>query len=137
MKRILIPALLILSACAAEPLAEYRPMVDPAKTDKGKYETDLRECLSVAQQAKAKYDRQLNQQAWANLLVGALVGVAIGGAYGNDGVGIGEGAAIGAGAGALAGGGDAAELAHYGPRRLVDRCMAGRGHRVLNDIGRG
>lgn len=135
MSRILISGMLILSACA-EPLAEYRPAFDPAQIDQPRYESDLRECLSVAQQEKAKYDRRLNQQTWANLFVGALIGVAVGAAYGNDGVGIGDGAAIGAGAGALTGGGDAAELAQYGPRRLVDRCMIGRGHRVLNDAGR-
>jgi len=29
------------------------------------------------------------------------------------------------------------DLVTYGPRRVVDRCMAERGHTILNDIGRG
>jgi hypothetical protein len=62
-------------------------------------------------------------------LVGALVGAAIG----NSDT---------AGAGALYGGAAGAastdtELATGGPRRIIDRCMAGRGHKVLSDLGRG
>ena len=29
------------------------------------------------------------------------------------------------------------DLVKFGPRRIVDRCMADRGHTILNDIGRG
>ena len=29
------------------------------------------------------------------------------------------------------------ELARGGPRRIIDRCLIGRGHRILSDIGRG
>ena len=28
------------------------------------------------------------------------------------------------------------DLVKYGPRRVIDRCMADRGHRILSDLGR-
>lgn len=62
--------------------------------------------------------------------IGAVVGQAVGGnsdwtAYG---------AAHGAAAGAAS---TDTELARGGPRRIVDRCLASRGHAVLSDAGRG
>ena len=67
----------------------------------------------------------------ANILVGVIGGAVIGNAYGHNG---GYGAAYGAAAGAAA---TDTDLAANGPARIIDRCLAGRGHNVLSDLGKG
>ncbi|PJF08794.1 glycine zipper family protein [Pseudorhodobacter sp. MZDSW-24AT] len=122
-----------LAGCVQEPLTEYRPVVDPAKSSPAKFERDLAACRNVGLSAEAAYkqrqEKEMAQKMMAGILLGAIAGAAVG-----DSSTAAAGAAYGAGAGAAA---TDTELAQGGPRRIIDRCMADRGHTVLNDIGRG
>ena len=108
--------LLLLAGCA------YRPVVDPARTDMAKYETDLVECRQVAEQAPG---------AGTGAVVGAGAGYAVGQvvarATGRSGVAneAGRGAAV---LGAAGGAGKGAR----GKRQVIKNCMTGRGHAVLD-----
>ena|GEM_PF-316676 len=121
---------IFLSGCVA-PLAEYTPIVDT--TNPAKFASDLGQCRIIAGRAEADYIAKQNEAAGANIMAGILLGAIIGGAVGGNDY-IGYGAANGAIAGAAS---TDTELAYGGPRRIIDRCMAGRGHKILNDLGRG
>lgn len=129
------------AACEApQQLTDYRPVVDPAKSDPGKFENDLVACRNIAVQVEAEYKKRQQQEAVAGLIAGALVGAATGAIAGGGSSHKSDyiltGTAIGA-AGGAASGDHTFYLVKYGPRRIVDRCMADRGHTILNDIGRG
>jgi hypothetical protein len=130
---LLVIAVLPLAACVA-PLEEYRPVTDPAAKNAGRYESDLKACYAVGKQAEAAYKKREQEQMGANLMMGILVGAAAGAAIGDSSDWAAYGAASGAAAGASA---TDTELAVGGPRRIIDRCMSERGHKILNDIGRG
>lgn len=137
MKIILVPvAALALAGCAPpQPLTDYRPVVDPARSNQARYESDLDACLAIATQVEADYQRRQNEELGRNLVIGLLVGAVAGAAIGGNS----DWAAYGAASGAAAGAGASEysnDLVTYGPRRVVDRCMEDRGHRVLNDLGR-
>lgn len=135
MKKIgLAVALIALTACEPVTLADYRPVVDPGRTNAAKFERDLVACRAVATQAEAEYKERQQKEMGANLIAGLLVGAIAGAAIGDSGSWAAYGAASGAAAGVAA---TDTELAHGGPRRIVDRCMVERGHRVLNDPGKG
>jgi uncharacterized protein YcfJ len=123
-------AVLLLSGCVA-PLAEYAPITDTENP--AEFENDLAQCRVIAASAEAEYTQRQNDEMGANIIAGLLVGALIGGAIGGGDY-VGHGAANGALAGAAS---TDTELAHGGPRRIIDRCMTGRGHNVLNDLGRG
>jgi hypothetical protein len=76
----------------------------------------------------------------ANIMAGLLVGAITGAVVGSGSSYQGELAAYGAASG-MAAGASATDYTHelvtFGPRRIVDRCMAERGHAILNDAGRG
>lgn len=127
-----------LSACVpAEPLQEYRPVVDPARTNARKFEADLAACRNIALKLEADYKKRAEEEMAANLMVGLLAGAVLGAAAGGDMNYAAAGAAYGAAAGAAAPGDYSRDLVKFGPRRVVDRCMAERGHAILNDVGRG
>lgn len=128
---IILTAALGLGACATQDLAEYRPVVDASGPG---YERDLAECRVIALNAEAEYRERQQAEMGANLFAGLLVGALAGQAIGGNSGYTAAGAAYGAGAGLAA---TDTELAHGGPRRIIDRCLAGRGHRVLSDLGRG
>ena len=129
MKKLSLIALLGLSACTPPTVEAYRPVVDrPGKH----YAADLAECQQIGTTAQAAYTQRQNEQMMTGLLVGALLGAAVGGSYGGNYAG--AGAAYGAAAGIA---GTDTDLAAYGPRRIIDRCLAGRGYRVLSDLGQG
>lgn len=125
---------LALAACETPTLDEYRPVTDPATGVSAKYEGDLAQCQAIAKQAEVDYQKRQQGEMVGRLLVGALVGAAVGQAVGGNSDWTAYGAAHGATAGAVS---TDTELAHGGPRRIIDRCMEGRGHRVLSDLGRG
>lgn len=131
----------ILASCAElEPLAEYRPVVDPARTDMTAFETDLGACRQIAIALQEDYRERQAAQAGANLmaglLVGAMTGAVVGSGTGDQGRFVAAGALSGAAAGASTTD-YSYDLVQFGPRRVVDRCMADRGHSILSDIGRG
>jgi hypothetical protein len=121
-----------LAGCV-QPLEEYRPVTDPAAPNAARYERDLQACYAVAKAAEADYQKRQEEQMAQNMVAGILIGAIAGAAVGNSDT-AGVGAAYGAGAGAAA---TDTELAIGGPRRIIDRCMTERGHKVLSDLGRG
>ncbi|RWR08521.1 glycine zipper family protein [Paenirhodobacter populi] len=143
MKRIATLSLIcatFLAACQpVQPLSEYRPAVDPAKVKPAKYESDLAECRNVALQVEADYKERQGKEAAQNLVAGLVVGALLGAAVGSHASNQGDLIGVGAATGALAGAGSGDythDLVTYGPRRVVDRCMDGRGYKLLTDFGR-
>lgn len=123
-----------IAGCVQESLVDYRPVVDPSRSSPAKYERDLVECRNIAIQAEAEYKERQEKEMAQNMMAGLIVGAIAGAAIGDNGRSAAAGAAYGTAAGMAA---TDTELAAGGPRRIVDRCMAGRGHAILNDIGKG
>lgn len=134
-------ATVAVAGCAElEPLTEYRPVVDAERTNMPRFERDLEACRAVAVQVEADYRQRQQEQMGANIMAGLLVGAITGAVVGGGTDYQGELAAYGAASGMAAGASAndySYDLVTYGPRRIVDRCMAERGHAILNDIGRG
>ena len=137
---IYIASILALSACSPPSLSEYTPVVDTFNADMKKFEIDLIQCRSVASDAKIKYEEQASKAAMTNIVVGAVAGAVVGSAVGSGTGSQGDltryGAASGIASGAAASTNEQL-VARYGPNKIVDRCMAGRGYAVLNDVGAG
>ena len=144
MKKIIlgISILALVSACApVVQLQDYTPTVDTYTVDNVKYQKDLVECKSIASQKEIEYKKQMNNQMAANIvssiIVGAIVGNVAGNSYGSNKSGfINAGIAAGAASG-INESSDEIELATYGPKRIVDRCLISRGHPIIGDLGRG
>jgi hypothetical protein len=129
-----------LALCACEPiqtLDEYKPVVDLSRVSAKRFDADLAQCREVAKTAEADYQQRAQKEATNNMVAGLIVGALVGAAAGDNGRYIGAGAAYGGLAGAGAQGDYDHDLVTYGPRRIVDRCMADRGYHILNDVGRG
>lgn len=143
MRKLVVCTLLVSTLAACEPpeqLTDYRPVVDPGRTNAAKFESDLVACRNIAVTVEADYKKKQTDQMVAGLIAGALVGAATGAVVGNN-TGY-KNDYILAGTAAGAAGGAAStdysyDLVKFGPRRIVDRCMADRGHSILNDPGRG
>lgn len=136
MKRTFL-ALSILATLAAcgQPaqLEQYTPVADMAGPRAASFASDLAGCRAYATVAEQNYKQQQNAEMGANILAGLILGAAVGAAIGNS-----DTARYGAASGAVSGAASTdTELAYGGPRRIIDRCMAGRGHVILNDLGRG
>lgn len=136
-----LTAIVALAACEApQQLSDYRPVVDPAKSSPAKFENDLTACRNIAIQVEADYKERQQKEMVSGLIAGALIGAATGAIAGGGSSHKSDyilaGTAVGA-AGGAASGDHTYDLVKYGPRRIVDRCMAERGHAILNDIGRG
>jgi len=134
-------AVTMLANCTEmEPLSEYTPVVDHNFSDSKDFERDVQECRSIALRVQDDYRKRQEKQMAANMMAGLIVGAATGAIIGNNtgyqGDYIAAGAATGVASGAAATD-YTYDLVKYGPRRIVDRCMANRGHQILNDIGRG
>lgn len=125
---------LALSAAACSPVSDYRPNVDLAGVDAARYETDLRDCKSVAEGAR-----------YAPVAVAALQGAALGLALGAVGGWLAAGSAPAAadswtlsegyGAAAGFGAGTAFGASQVKPkpdeRARVDRCLRNNGYRIM------
>lgn len=104
----------------------YEPIVDHAGiSDEAKYQSDLEDCRQYAEQVDPA------GEAVAGLLVGAVLGVALGAATGAILGDAGTGAALGASIGGISGGSSGAGNGLRGQVAVVDRCLLGRGYRVL------
>ena len=134
---VLTTALLV--GCGYRPsLQTCRPVVDSYQTDMTAFEADQAECITVALQAQAEYDRQQKAQRESNLTIGMVVGALSGAVIGSLSRDAGEGAVVGGTLGALEGG--LAETDYdpvTSPRKIVDRCMKNRGYEILSDLGKG
>ena len=108
-----VAALSMLAACGTRPsLVDYRPVVDSYNTNMANYEGDRTQCVNVAMQAQAEYDRREKEQCQSNMTVGFIIGAIAGAAVGSATGEAGDGA-------------------------IVDRCMQNRGYDILNDEGKG
>ena len=72
---------LALAACGYQPsLGDYRPVVDSYNTDMAAYEADRGQCVAVAMQAQAEYERQQRLKRESNMTIGLIVGAIAGAA---------------------------------------------------------
>ena len=127
------------AGCGYQPsLSDYRPVVDSFTTDMAAYETDRGQCVSVALQAQAEYERQQKAQRESNMTIGLIVGAIAGAAIGSASGDAGDGAIVGGTMGALEGGLTETDYDPItSPRKIVDRCMKNRGYDILSDLGKG
>ena len=107
-------ATLAVASCAAQP----NPIIDTKGVDMAAYRRDLAECTRYAGEVP--------------MAAGAAKGAAAGGAYGAAVGSINGRAAEGAGTGAISGAAWSLLEADREKQRIVKRCVAGRGYRVLN-----
>ena len=131
---------LLVASCGVESLVDYTPVVDTYNTNMTTFNKDLEQCRNIALRVEADYEKRQQEQALSNALAGALAGALTGAIIGSGSDYQGELAGYGAVAGAASGAAAndyTRDLVKFGPRRVVDRCMADRGHKVLNDVGRG
>lgn len=105
--------------------ATYEPIIDPKGVDQARYRQDLAECQALARQVSPA------REALGGALLGAAAGTALGAVTGAAVGSPGKGAAIGAGAGGLTGAGVGAAGGAEGQAQVVQRCLSGRGYRVL------
>jgi hypothetical protein len=118
-----------IAACA--PVSNYRPEVDLAGVDPGRFENDLHDCQKVA--ALDRYGPVL-----ARVVQGATIGAALGAVAGGYAGNIGLATSYGAIAGTVVGGGaGVAEAAGRGPfadapdeRAVVEACLRNNGYAV-------
>ena len=119
---VIVIAAALLAGCADT----YNPIVDNKGVDQAAYQRDLAQCRDHARRVSPLGD------AAKGGLIGGAIGAAAGAVIGALTGGIGSGAAIGAAgggtAGVLQGGLTGAER----QKRVIRRCMSGRGYRVLD-----
>lgn len=102
--------------------AKHRPIVDGS--DPQKYEADLADCQALARQRE-----HMNEDVKLEMVKSAVIGGVLGAVA--EGVpGAIAGAAVGAGGGAVQG----AQMTVRERKSIVIRCMAGRGHKVLESV---
>jgi outer membrane lipoprotein SlyB len=115
-------ALVVVAALALLGCAAHAPLVDTKGVDMNQYHIDLKECQAYAEQTYGA-----GTGAVAGAVAGALLGELLARAGGGMSV-RGQLAGSGAVLGAAAGGGEGFK----NQREVVQRCMSGRGYRVLN-----
>ena len=118
---VVLSAAAFLVGCAATSGANYRPIVDNKGVDQNRYESDLRECQSYATQTAGAAD-----SAAAGAVAGALLGAVLAGAAGRN-YSRSSSARVGAVSGAVGAGVEG----ERNQRTIINRCLAGRGYRVL------
>lgn len=109
------------SGCATTSGANYRPIVDNKGVDLNRYESDLRECQNYATQTASA-----GESAAAGAVAGALLGAVLAGAAGSR-YSKSSTARVGAVSGAVGAGVEGEK----NQRTIINRCLAGRGYRVL------
>lgn len=114
----IISLLIVTTLAACSSGAMHRPIVDGG--DLANYEADLADCQQVAQQRE-----YMNDETKSDATIGAVVGALSG---------IGESAEetiVGAIVGAVIGGGSRAYDTQDERKKIVIRCMQGRGYNVV------
>lgn len=123
--------LLRLSSCAVIALtlagcaSTYTPVVDPQQTDMTRYQKDLAECRTLAEQIPAA------ENAATDAVIGGGVGAALGAALGAISGNPATGAATGAAIGGFGGGGAGALNSMDRQKKIINNCLTGRGYRIL------
>jgi outer membrane lipoprotein SlyB len=110
-----------LLGCAAQPEAQYRPIVDMKGRDVAQYEQSLRDCQSYSAQA-AGAGEQATASAAGSAIFGALLAVAAGGGYSRNRSTL---------VGGLLGGVSGAAKGETHQRNVIRICLANRGYSVL------
>jgi hypothetical protein len=108
-------ALLSLAACSGA----TGPIIDTKGVNMARYDQDLAECETYAQQVST------GTAVGKGAAGGAAVGAAIGAIAGSS-------AGKGAGIGAVTGGAESARISDRERSEVVRNCLRGRGYRVLN-----
>jgi hypothetical protein len=128
---LLLP-LLLLDACASEPMGPTIPVMPAPGKPFDVFQSDQALCKQFASNEVQGGAQQANNQQLGTAVVGTLLGAGLGAAIGG-----GRGAAIGAGAGALGGtavGAGPAAQAQYSLQQRYDfayaQCMYSRGNQV-------
>jgi hypothetical protein len=128
---LLVP-LLLLNACASEPLGPTVPVMPAPGKPFDVFQSDQALCKQYASSEVQAGSQQANNRQVGTAVVGTLLGAGLGAAIGG-----GRGAAIGAGAGALGGtavGAGPAGQAQYSLQQRYDlaysQCMYSRGNQV-------
>ncbi|MCX2982001.1 glycine zipper family protein [Halieaceae bacterium IMCC14734] len=106
--------LLALAGCQSHP----QPIIDTKGVDMSRYESDLSDCQSYADQVRIEQ----------GVAKGAVAGGAVGGATGAV---LGD-AGKGAGVGAISGAARSAQMGEREKSQVLKNCLRGRGYRVLN-----
>ncbi len=122
MRRIGYSFLIVLAGCnSVNELFTYEPVIDPRGVNLAFYEMDLSECRELGDLANVATDTATSTAG------GAVLGGAVGAAVGNS-----DTAKRGAGVGAILGGVRGYQHGSREEERIIRRCLAGRGYRVLN-----
>ena len=141
-----LAVLFALGACAPQPkvdLATYSPIIDTQNINQEKLAKDLTACRKLGQNAQAIYKKRRDEQIAAaeleaffkTAIIGGLIGAATG-----DSTSAAKGAVIGGVLGASEAGNSVEytrTFVEFGPAAIIDRCMVGRGYKLLNKEGFG
>ena len=123
---------LLVASCGVESLVDYTPVVDTYNTNMTTFNKDLEQCRNIALRVEADYEKNREESAFQKLLVGGLLGTVTGAIISSGTAQIASfGGLMGAGSGVVITEYNYYQLAEFGPRRVVDRCMTERGHKVL------
>jgi hypothetical protein len=128
----ILAPLLLLNACATEPMGPTVPVMPAPGKPFEAFQSDQAVCKQFASSQVQGGAQQANNQQVGTAVIGTLLGAGLGAAVGG-----GRGAAIGAGAGAIGGtavGAGPAAQANYGLQQRYDlaysQCMYARGNQV-------
>lgn len=105
---------LLLAACANDPIVDRRGV------DEAKYQADLAECRTYADQVNTA------EETAKRGAIGAAIGASVGAIVGNS-----ESAERGLGVGTVAGGVEGFREAEDRKETVLHRCMKSRGYRVF------
>lgn len=103
--------------------SQHSPIVDMKRVDYINYKRDVNDCQSYARQAMGA-----GEGAAAGAIGGALLGAALGAIIGDTSMAARQVAAVAAITAGIGGG----VKAETDQRAIINRCMAGRGYRVLS-----
>jgi outer membrane lipoprotein SlyB len=116
-----VTVLALLAGCAHT----YQPVVDTQGVDQYKYQQDLAQCRSYAEQVNPW------ENAGIDTLIGAAGGAALGAATGAAVGAPAAGAAVGAAAGGIGGAGYGGISSANRQQIIINNCLRERGYRVL------
>ncbi|MBX6322470.1 MAG: glycine zipper family protein [Rhodospirillaceae bacterium] len=103
----------------------YEPMIDTRGVDPARYQADLTECRTYAEQVSPA--EEAAGGAAAGAVLGAALGAIAGAFSGSPGTGAGMGAALGGTSGVASG----AASGVAGQKEVIRNCLRGRGYSVL------
>ena len=128
-------------------ISRYSPIVDVKNEhEQKKFDADIAACRKIGEKTQKTYEKKAEEERssmFASILVGAAIGAVTGAILGDSTSSEGDYAAVGAVTGAATGAAAAGPNDHTGVRErlgaqvVVDKCMIGRGWKILNPEGLG